>query len=123
MNRTDTLYSSKNLPGLLAHYIGTAFDNEAAFLAKFWPEEKRGELPDDGQLHSLHMASEETRWVLEHGGTSRTPLFISTAEFMAWVDGMNKNEPRRCALHKPCTSKTAEGMCDLPGTCTLQRPA
>jgi hypothetical protein len=70
----------------LSRYIGAAFKYEEEFLAKFWCGKTRN--LSQTELHECYMASERTRIVVIVEDGLMCTAFISTQEFIAWVEGM-----------------------------------
>lgn len=70
------------LTNLLNIYIRKAFENEKAFLGRFW-------VRDTDELSEFYMASERCRMnimLVEHGKTMTTT--IRTDEFLEWADSI-----------------------------------
>lgn len=67
----------------IRHCISTAFDHEAAFMARFGR-------PGTSFLHSLYMASERTVYTAGIGGGRLVEDTISTDDFLEWVFGQRK---------------------------------
>jgi len=68
------------LIGLLAQYIGKAFDNEKDFLTKFWPGHSSDELIE------CYMASESTRIAILVDSGATVTYTIITSEFIDWCN-------------------------------------